>query len=353
MLLYTLITSQLNFPSTNPPSTAFDQVKWDEKFTVYYKLTFGNNCLGSINYSIRGGSGNYTVLIDGQNNTQNLSFGAHTFSVQDVNNPTCVFTFGFDLKFDGIGLNPNCVNSNGYIFANKGGVPNLTYSISPNIGTQNPAGTFSNLPAGTYIITASGSGCSITTTITLYQPNANHCCTTTSNPNAGSNIASMPYIILLPNTQVANLTSANLLSNYGSNGVIQGKKFYIDGILTIDADITLDACELWFTSTSSIALDATHDLNMINNTILQASCDWWGGITASNSANKITMTNSTLKNAKFGLHVLNDALIEINGSTFADCGQHAIYMSQMNLNPYPGFILNTTISSQNNLPSTI
>ncbi|QLH45315.1 MAG: hypothetical protein HWD58_06705 [Bacteroidota bacterium] len=238
-----------------------------------------------------------------------------------MNNPTCVFTFGFDLKFDGIGLNPNCVNSNGYIFANKGGVPNLTYSISPNIGTQNPAGTFSNLPAGTYIITASGSGCSITTTITLYQPNANHCCTTTSNPNAGSNIASMPYIILLPNTQVANLTAANLLANYGSNGVIQGKKFYIDGILTIDADITFNQCDIYFTTGSKIAVNAGINLHIAQNSTLQASCAMWDGIYAEDPTAEITLENCTIQDMENGVVLKQGAKAGITNSEFKNCNR--------------------------------
>jgi len=35
-----------------------------------------------------------------------------------------------------------------------GGTPAITYSITPNVGTQNPAGTFANLPVGNYTIVA-------------------------------------------------------------------------------------------------------------------------------------------------------------------------------------------------------
>jgi|GEM_PF-1007708 len=35
-----------------------------------------------------------------------------------------------------------------------GGTPAITYSITPNVGTQNPSGTFANLPVGNYTIVA-------------------------------------------------------------------------------------------------------------------------------------------------------------------------------------------------------
>ncbi|MBP9084225.1 MAG: SprB repeat-containing protein, partial [Bacteroidia bacterium] len=377
------LTNATNFTGLNPCATNYDQIKWDDKFTVYYRLQnnpCAGNSLGSIQYLLKGGTGNYIINIDGNTsstNNNNLTTGTHTFTVTDAVNASCTYTFQFtiteppSLFWSNIqATNPSCAQgSTGTITVSaSGGTGTFNYSInslsgqftnllagtyivtatdangctlttsvtltdppaltwtsitatnptcaqgstgsinvSANGGTgtinysiNSPIGSFANLLAGTYIVTATdangctlttsvtltdpptlnwssitatnpscspgsdgqiiplttggtgqvsmtpsvltglnagifpitatdANGCSISTSVTLYQPNANHCCSTTSNPNAGSNIASQSNIILLPNTQVSSLTAANLLSNYGSGGVIQGKKFYIDG----------------------------------------------------------------------------------------------------------------------------
>ncbi len=47
----------------------------------------------------------------------------------------------------------------------SGGTPSYTYTISPNVGTQTPPGSFINLPANTYTITATdANGCTETST---------------------------------------------------------------------------------------------------------------------------------------------------------------------------------------------
>ncbi|QLH45500.1 MAG: hypothetical protein HWD58_07750 [Bacteroidota bacterium] len=209
------------------------------------------------------------------------------------------------------------------------------------------------LNAGTYPITATdANGCSVSTSVTLYQPNANHCCFTTSNPNAGSNIASQSNIILLPNTQVSSLTAANLLSNYGSGGVIQGKKFYIDGILTIDADLTLDACDIWFTPFSQIIVQGGNTLTL-NNTNLSASCDWWVGIEVQQAQNKVSSTGGSINRAIVGIHASQDAIVELDGTTWNEIGQAGIIFATMNTTSYTGYVKNCQFNSTGLQPNSI
>jgi gliding motility-associated-like protein len=63
--------------------------------------------------------------------------------------------------------------STGSIVANaNGGTPVYTYTLLPNIGNQNPAGTFNNLPAGSYTITVTdANGCISTTVAIITEPN--------------------------------------------------------------------------------------------------------------------------------------------------------------------------------------
>lgn len=158
----------------------------------------------------------------------------------------------------------------------------------------------------------------LTTSVTLYQPNTNHCCSIPGNPNAGSNIALLPNMILLPNIQVSILNASALLANYGSGGVILGKKFYIDGILTIDADITFNQCDIYFTSGSKIIVDAGKNIHILQNSILQGSCNMWDGIYASNANSQIHIDNSILKDMENGVVSTIGAKLAIVGNQFID-----------------------------------
>ena len=64
-------------------------------------------------------------------------------------------------------------NNGSIVVSATGGTGTKTYTISPNIGTQSPSGTFSSLTAQTYTFTATdASGCTKTTTATVTQPTA-------------------------------------------------------------------------------------------------------------------------------------------------------------------------------------
>ncbi|QLH45501.1 MAG: SprB repeat-containing protein [Bacteroidota bacterium] len=214
--------AQLNFPGTNPPSTAYNQIKWDEKFTVYYKIQ-NNPCGGTFTYLVKGADVS-DIKIDGNGiNTAvtslNLNSGIHTFV---VSNSTCSFTFQFNIIgpiplswVNVIGQNPLCTNSQtGSINVSaSGGTGTINYSIN------SPSGQFANLFAGTYVVTATdANGCTLTSSVTLTDPPAltginitatNPLCTNSQtgsiNVSASGGTGTINYSINSPSGQFINL----------------------------------------------------------------------------------------------------------------------------------------------------
>ncbi|WP_211321232.1 Ig-like domain-containing protein, partial [Arcicella aurantiaca] len=123
-----------------------------------------------------------------------LSAGTYTFYVKDnfctkfnsitISQPTSI-SFGSPTV-----TNVTCTgNSNGKIVVSaSGGTGSISYSISPSIGSQSPSGTFNNLTAGSYTITATdANGCTATTTANVS--------TTNITPNAPTAISASPATI--------------------------------------------------------------------------------------------------------------------------------------------------------------
>jgi len=148
----------------------------------------GNNN-GKIVISATGGTGNITYTISPNIGTQspsgtfnNLTAGSYTITATDANGCTKTsnnitvsqsagITFGSATVTN---ISCNGGNNGKIVTSANGGTGTITYTISPNIGTQSPSGTFNNLTAGNYTITATdGAGCSNTSnTITVTQPTA-------------------------------------------------------------------------------------------------------------------------------------------------------------------------------------
>jgi hypothetical protein len=303
-----------------------------------------------INYSISPSVGNQFS----PGHFSSLPAGAYQITATDANGCTLTTTITLTdppaLTWSSVqATNPSCAaTSSGSINVTAGGgTGTITYTINSSNGQ------FTGLVASNYLVTATdANGCSITTSITLYQPNSNHCCSTNSNPNAGSNIALLPNIILLPNTQVSTLNASALLANYGSGGVIQGKKFYVDGTLVIDADITLDACDFWLTPFSQIIVQGGHTFNLVN-TNLSASCDWWVGIEVQQIQNKVSSTGGSINRAIVGIHASQDAILELNGTTWNEIGQAGIIFANMNSTSYTGYVKNCQFNSTGLQPNSI
>jgi len=152
-------------------------------FTTDSVSCFGGSD-GQIQMSTAGGTQPYSLTITPGATTNNtglftgLTAGSYTVSVLDGS--------GCPLTVDSIMVNQpaqilftsvNTVDvtcfgdSTGEIsVAAAGGTGNITFSLSPNMGTQSPSGNFTGLAAMTYIVIATdANNCSATTSVTIDQ----------------------------------------------------------------------------------------------------------------------------------------------------------------------------------------
>lgn len=152
--------------------------------TVINPTTGSNN--GSINASASGGAGSFTYSLNGgafqaSGAFNNLAAGAYTVTAKDANGCTGSNTFnlvtinpcaGVTISVTGTVTNPTAPGAtNGSIAASaSGGAGSFTYSL--NGGAFQPSGTFNNLGAGNYTVTAKdANGCTGTNSFTLTDPN--------------------------------------------------------------------------------------------------------------------------------------------------------------------------------------
>lgn len=353
--VYTVVASDANNCSVSQTLTIVNPniVAFNTTSTTNINCYNGND--GIIDVAASGGTGalNYTILPNNVTNTtgyfSNLGVSVYTVVVSDANN--CSASSSINIT------QPNPLAFNTWEITNKlcdatlgeinvqagGGIAPYTYNVSPNAGVTQTNNIFTNIAVGTYTVSVTdANGCVKTSVAIINEPQGNHCCSP-----AAEAIVATPNVILLSNT-----TASDIRTNYNSgSNIVIGKTFYIDGTLTIDEDITFDGCTMWFAPYASVYLDATHDITITANTLMQASCDWWGGIVAQNAANKVSMNSgSTIKNSSWGILAKNNAIVEIDGANFVDNGHSCLSISDMNLNPYPGFIKDNTFTTQNNLP---
>ncbi|MBK7175098.1 MAG: SprB repeat-containing protein [Bacteroidales bacterium] len=123
---------------------------------------------GTLQYSLNGGT-----YQSGNTFTVNASGSPYTVTVKDANNclkASSSFTLNqpSQLQFGTVNTtNVSCVGAtNGQIqCSTSGGTGSIAYAISPNAGNQSPTGTFNNLPANSYLITATdANGCQTSNT---------------------------------------------------------------------------------------------------------------------------------------------------------------------------------------------
>ena len=140
---------------------------------------------GQVVVSATGGTGNINYTISPNTGSQNpvgtftgLTAQTYTFTATDANGcsatTTATVSQPVNISFSPPSvINVNCFgNSNGQVsISATNTVGNVTYTISPNTGTQSPVGTFTGLTAQTYTFTATdANGCANTTTATVAQP---------------------------------------------------------------------------------------------------------------------------------------------------------------------------------------
>lgn len=316
--------------------------------------TSGTTCgSGDISVSAIGGVQPYTFKINnsGYQNIGNFygaNAGYNIIECKDANGCSITTT----VTVPGLFMNSSFTN----VTCNNLSDGSLTVSATGNIqyqlngGVTQASGIFTNLSANTYTITASdANGCSVTTTQTIVAPSGNHCCSTTQNPNSGSNIVAMQNMILLSNP-----TANVVVTQYAISNIISNKQFYIDGTFTIDHDITFDNCTLYFTPNANVVLsNGAVAFNVINGSTLQASCDWWEGIQAYDAGNKILIIGSTVKDMNIGIQLLDDAEIKALNSDFVNNSVRSIKYENITNSNYAGYVKGCTFElgiSTNSIP---
>ncbi len=137
---------------------------------------------GSITIGIGGGASAYTYTwspsVSSGSTASNLSAGSYTVTVEDANGctktasvaltqPATLLTSAIKSSTD-----VNCFGNNDGLatIGASGGVPSYTYLWNPGLQTTP---TVSGLSAGTYsVIVSDSAGCSVTSTVSITQPNA-------------------------------------------------------------------------------------------------------------------------------------------------------------------------------------
>lgn len=116
-------------------------------------------------------------------------------------------------------------------------------------------------------------------------------------------------------------------------------------------DITFNNCILWFTTNGVVGLSNNQVLFDCNNSTLQASCDWWWGVSAGYSKNIVQFQhNSKLKNAEIGVMAYHNAWLDVTNTTFEDNGSESIRLFDVTDPNYHGVIQKSIFTTQQNLP---
>ena len=135
---------------------------------------------GSATAIATGGTSPYTYLwntspIQTSETATGLHAGTYEVTVSDANgctaNTSVIISEPIELKFsipDVTDVSCTDRTDGKIVISATGGTGTITYSINPAHGIQNPAGTFSGLSSGTYIITATDlNNCIATTTVAI------------------------------------------------------------------------------------------------------------------------------------------------------------------------------------------
>lgn len=123
------------------------------------------------------------------------------------------------------------------------------------------------------------------------------------------------------------IAASTLLSLYGSGGTtISNQSFYLDGMLSIDENITFNSCIFLMQPGSSISvlpgtISNNHTLTLTNCT-LQSACDeMWDGIYAEDPTAEITLENCTIQDMENGVVLKQGAKAGITNSEFKNCNR--------------------------------
>jgi hypothetical protein len=181
---YTITVKDANGCTTTVPVTITQPTSaLAASITAQSNVLCHGNSTGAVTVVATAGTGTapYTYSIDGTTFVASGTFGtltagSYTITVKDANGCTVTVPVTITeplaaLSFGSPAItNVSCagLNDGTIVISASGGTGIITYSISPNIGTQSPSGTFNNLTAQNYTITATdANGCILTTVVTV------------------------------------------------------------------------------------------------------------------------------------------------------------------------------------------
>jgi hypothetical protein len=315
-------TASTTITITEPPAISFAAP------TITH-VTCNGASTGEVVLNASGGTGN--INIPGQTTT--LTAGTYSFTATDANNCTSTISISITqpsaLQLTLNAYNESCglAGSGRIEYVVDGGVTPYSLICSnsySNAPAANTTYTIGPIAQGTYSTTLEdANGCIAESINTLYTPTTAMCACTN-----GELILEAANTILLQNPSTSTINT-----QFANAGTVSNKRFYIDGVLTIDQNITFDNCELYFTQLASVFNGSSHTLTL-NYSTLDAACDTWVGIIASGANAKVIGNNSTWRHANVGIDATQNALVELDQCTFEDGGT-GIILEDATANPYP------------------
>jgi hypothetical protein len=111
--------------------------------------------------------------------------------------------------------------------------------------------------------------------------------------------------------------NTNILWTSFAPSTIANETVYVNGILHVNTNVTIDNVVMKFSPNSALVVDAGVTLDIKNNSVLEGCPQMWAGISASSfPQSTVNITNSTILDAFTGLSVLSNQKISIKGSLF-------------------------------------
>jgi hypothetical protein len=291
------------FTITQPSAISINSI-------THTNVTCFNASNGTINIAGAGGTGiiTYALAPNNVNNTTGIFTGLnnnlYSLTVSDANgcstSDTISITQPTILTAATTLSDVSCTTtSDGSIqLSATGGTPSYTYNWSNGATTQN----LTNLSAGTYSCTITdANGCStIVNNLTINAPSGAYCCNT--------NFTNAPTHILADNINSSTLSQ----STYSNTAIM------VNGTFTIDNNLILNNCQLYFTENALIQLSPNYTLTL-NNCTLQAGCAvMWDGIYADDASEQIVLNGCTISDMENGVVLSNQAKISAIGNTFTN-----------------------------------
>jgi len=184
--VYTIIATDGNNCTINSTVTISTPAALSFSSVVIDSVACNGGTDGSITVSGAGGITPYSYSITspsaiGPNATGNFpNLVANTYTVQLTDGNNCTLSSNVVVAQPALyavssssSTNILCNGASTGVISviSSGGTGASVYTISPNVGVQSPSGTFTGLPAGTYVITGTdANACSSTTSVTLTEP---------------------------------------------------------------------------------------------------------------------------------------------------------------------------------------